>query len=320
MTATVMPADLEQFRRDFAAVTGLPLSDIGALPDADHKSGGGYHCGCQDIKDISKWGSAGSSTADYSVRQSRDRITGNVCSAKDHGLEWRNGGRAAAIRYNNLLVAQMRAGDPELAALRAVNFTPDGVVKRRYDSNSPGAGIISSTDTVLWHTHEEFWRNTANTTIRARTFARMLQIARAAVMNVPLSNVTGGSTMDSEWHTGGASGPFITQGNPGYAGQQRDTALAFTYQAATEARGDVAEIKVMLQALTTAHPEISDEDMAQIRDEARAGALDAIRAGTADLVAAIVAALPSTGSGPGGGITADDVEAALREVFADAAS
>jgi len=39
----------------------------------------------------------------------------------------------------------------------------------------------------------------------------------------------------SEWHTGEESGAFLTQGNPGYAKQQRDTALAFTWEAAHEA-------------------------------------------------------------------------------------
>lgn len=44
-----------------------------------------------------------------------------------------------------------------------------------------------------------------------------------------------GGQMPSEWHTGEPSGPFLTQGNPGYLKQQRDTALAFTWEAAHEA-------------------------------------------------------------------------------------
>jgi hypothetical protein len=50
-----------------------------------------------------------------------------------------------------------------------------------------------------------------------------------------LFNLIGGA-MPSEWHTGEPSGPMLTQGNPGYAGHQRDTALAFTWQAAHEAQ------------------------------------------------------------------------------------
>jgi len=41
--------------------------------------------------------------------------------------------------------------------------------------------------------------------------------------------------MASEWHEGDESGAFLTQGNPGYAGPQRDTALAFSWEAAHEA-------------------------------------------------------------------------------------
>ena len=45
-----------------------------------------------------------------------------------------------------------------------------------------------------------------------------------------------GESMASEWHVGSESGAFLTQGNPGYVGQQRDTALAFAWQAAQDAQ------------------------------------------------------------------------------------
>lgn len=180
MAATTLPEDLKSFRSAWMAKVGLGAAEVGALPDASHKAGGGYHCGVQDIKDIGKY-----PDRDYSTRQNRDRIGGNACCALDTGLTWGNGGQAAAIRFNNLLVQQMRANDADLAALRGVNFTPDGKVKRRYDSNNPSQGIIPSTDTVLWHTHLEWWRNTANTPQRQRSFERLLELADAAIGNKP---------------------------------------------------------------------------------------------------------------------------------------
>lgn len=44
-----------------------------------------------------------------------------------------------------------------------------------------------------------------------------------------------GGPMTSEWHTGAGQDPYLTQGNPGYAKQQRDTALAFAWEAAHKA-------------------------------------------------------------------------------------
>lgn len=177
---------LDGARRDFAAITATALSSWGMLPDEDHLDNGGYHCGCQDIIRIGKWATAGSSQADYSVRQERDRVGGNTCMAIDGPPKWGNGGDAAWIRHNNLLQQQLAAGDPELGALRAINYTPDGKVKRRYDTNNRAQGIIPSTDTVLWHTHYEFWRNTAGTDLLRRTVARMALIMRAAIAGTPV--------------------------------------------------------------------------------------------------------------------------------------
>lgn len=181
-------AILEAGRGEFAQITGTALSRWGMLPDQSHLDDGGYHCGCQDIIKIGKWATAGSSKADYSVRQERDRVGGNTCMAIDGPPGWGNGGDAAWIRHNNLLQKQLAAGDPELGALRAINYTPDGKVKRRYDTNNRAAGIIPSTDTVLWHTHYEFWRNTAGTALLRRTVARMAVIMRAAIIGIPVAD------------------------------------------------------------------------------------------------------------------------------------
>lgn len=102
----------------------------------------------------------------------------------------------------------------------------------------------------------------------------------------------------------------LTQGTPGYAGQQRDTALAFTWQAAAQAAATAAENNAMLKALTTAHPDISDEDMAQVRDEARAGALAGAQAASAGIVQSVL-----DGLSEGQALTKADVQEALESVF-----
>lgn len=183
---TTKEATLDAGRAEFAQITGTALANWGMLPDQDHLEGGGYHCGCNDIIRIGKWATAGSSKADYSVRQERDRVGSNVCMAIDGPPGWGNGGDAAWIRHNNLLQQALAEGDPELGALRAINYTPDGRVKRRYDTHCRSCGIVISTDTVLWHTHYEFWRNTAGTTLLRRTITRMGAIMRLAIVGMPL--------------------------------------------------------------------------------------------------------------------------------------
>lgn len=184
---TTKEAILDGARSEFAQITATALSSWGMLPDPAHLAGGGYHCGCADIIKIGKWATAGSAKADYSVRQARDRVGGNVCMAIDGPPKWGNGGDAAWIRHNNMLQQALAAGDPELGALRAINYTPDGKVKRRYDTNCRSCGIVPSTDTVLWHTHYEFWRDTAGTELLRSTVARMAQIMRAAIIGIPIS-------------------------------------------------------------------------------------------------------------------------------------
>lgn len=183
----VADPDLDRFRHDLAALIGVPVSEVGMLPDEDHLQGGGYHCGRADLRKIGKFhlpvlAYVGSSGEDYSVRQLRDRnAVDDHSAAVDVPDGWGHGGNAAWIRANNMVLSLMQAGDPELAALRAMNFTPDGKVKRRYDTNSRGAGVIASTDTVLWHTHWEFWRDTLGTAVLRRTLARLLVIVKAAI-------------------------------------------------------------------------------------------------------------------------------------------
>lgn len=188
----VADPDLDRFRHDLAALIGVPVSDVGMLPDEDHLEGGGYHCGRKDLVKIGKFhppaaAHIGSGTEDYSVRQLRDRNTVDErAAAVDEPDGWGHGGNTAWVKSNNMILAAMQSGDAGLAALRAMNFTPDGKVKRRYDTNSRSAGVIASTDTVLWHTHWEFWRDTLGTPVLKRTLARLLVIIRAAIEGRPV--------------------------------------------------------------------------------------------------------------------------------------
>jgi uncharacterized protein len=219
---TNAPPDLAAFRTGTVIpLTGLQGDNVGIAPDAAHLSSGGYHVGCADIQSISRW------NVDYSTRQSRDRQqpNTNVSSAMDIGDDWPHGGRAAWLRFNNLLVAQLRGRDPELAALRAVNFSPDGTARKRYDSLNPGDGVINSTDSVYMHTHLEWWRDTVGTTSRARSLARIGQIIDAAIRNIPLEDDMG-AKQDAEVSNANRYGWALVAGLPKVDGIYNPDVLA----------------------------------------------------------------------------------------------
>lgn len=181
------PSDLLSLRSRFAEEAGLAVTDIGIAADESHLTGGGYHCGGLDLRRINAIG-----RDDYSIRQPRDRAYyqwelahgSNWASAMDLGEAWKRGGRGAWIRFNNLFRAQLGAKDPALAAVRGVNYTPDGTTKRRFDCLTHQES--SSADTVTWHTHIEWWRDTIATAVRAYSINRLVQIAIAARDNVAL--------------------------------------------------------------------------------------------------------------------------------------
>lgn len=177
---TIVNNQYRTFVANIRRITGLGAVEVGVAPDPAHLATGGYHVGPADIRAIGRW------DTDYSTRQPRDRIGGNDASAWDIGDDWPKGGRAAWLRFNNLLVQQLQAGDPALAAMRATNFSPDGTARRRYDTNNRGQGVIASTDTVYMHTHGEMWRDQAGTAALDVAFRRIEQIAEAAIANQPL--------------------------------------------------------------------------------------------------------------------------------------
>lgn len=132
-----------------------------------------------------------------------------------------------------------------------------------------------------------------------------------------------GGTGMSEWYIGalpaGLRGDQVTQGPPGEwpQFQQRDTVIAWGAYYAKRAADDTAKILGIVEALATANPDISDEDIAAIKAAAKAGTAETLTGFREQLVAAVVDALPN-GGGSGGGYNVEQVQAALRAVFADA--
>lgn len=188
------------FVANMRRITGLGAVEVGVAPDQSHLASGGYHCGPDDIRRIGRW------STDYSTRQARDKIGGNDASAFDVGDDWPRGGRAAWLRWNNLFLRQLQAADPALASVRAINFSPDGTARRRYDTFNRAQGVISSTDSVYMHTHGETWRDQAGTPALDRAFRRIEQMADVAIRNIALPAEGGYSVSDSQLIANGERG------------------------------------------------------------------------------------------------------------------
>lgn len=312
---TSAPSDLQAFRAEGMQVTGLAGDAFGIAPDASHLAGGGYHVGVSDIGRIGKYhgpasANIGSSTEDYSVRQRRDRREGtNTSSAADVGSTWKYGGRAAWIRWNNLLYAEMRDHPERLPALRAINVALDGRTKQRYDQNSRSAGLIPSTDTVDSHTHLEFWRDTEGS--RKATLDRIVQLMHAAVSGTnpaPAQEVDMqlGDALKIPNYDSDPALPAVESTNVGVA-------LGVASQRSWQAMRNTKLLLDLTKAIA-AKVDIDPAELAAIEDAAKAGAAEAFAEQRTQLVADIKAALPQ-GAGT---FTLEQVEAALRAVFADA--
>lgn len=156
--------------------------DVGIAGDERHQKTGGYHIGRSGLAAIGRYhpqAHAGDPNEDYSARTARDRrgLDENA-SAMDVGDNWPRGGRPAWIRFNNLLVAALRANDPALSAVRGVNYTPDGATKLRTDREQHWA-VSGSSDSVDMHTHIEFYRDTEGH--RDGVFARLVALIGQAI-------------------------------------------------------------------------------------------------------------------------------------------
>jgi hypothetical protein len=176
---TFSPADLRTVQRMICAHTGLNPNAVGMIGNAAHK--GGYHRGRDDLREF------GVLNSDYSVETARDkRGLSNAASALDIGYrwpktDWRHDNNAAWLRFNAFCLADIRSHHPAWTVCRAMNFSPDGVKKKRIDPFR-SMDIIKSTDTVDVHTHFEFWRDTEGQ--RAGAFKdRLEQLIIAAITN-----------------------------------------------------------------------------------------------------------------------------------------
>lgn len=121
--------------------------EVGIVPDSDHH--GGYHCGEGQV-----------SADDYSVRESeRDRRgLDGYSSAIDIGYFAITTSRGFFDLYdlNGWLVNLWDRGDPDIADLREVIYSPDGKVVRRKDK----LGLrISGDSSHTTHTHLSEFRD-----------------------------------------------------------------------------------------------------------------------------------------------------------------
>lgn len=172
---TNAPADLLGFRVGVQQRTGLTAVEVGIVGDSAHAATGGYHEGLTDLT------RAGVINTDYSVRLPRDKAgLTESASAFDIGYRWPRGGNAAWLRFNNLFAADLRANHPALAAVRAINYSPDGTRKVRIDREN-GWREQSTTDVVDIHTHGEMYRDTEGK--RQAALDRLLQLIDAAIAN-----------------------------------------------------------------------------------------------------------------------------------------
>jgi hypothetical protein len=264
---TNAPADLLAVRRYLLTTTGLSGDAVGIVGDPDHAASGGYHEGNDDLARV------GRLNTDYSKKESaRDRPGTNAASALDIGDFTRGGVSLRSVSLG--LVAACQRGDARCRDVREVIYTPDGSTVRRFDR----LGIRSTGDSShLFHTHISFFRDSEGRRDRPDNVLGLL----AELIE---GKSTGGDDMGSSW-----TEP-LTQGAPGYAGHQRDTALAFTWQHAATAADGVAKL------LTAAAAEVA-------RDAAARAAIDA-------LAAAITAG--------GGSVDVAAVKAAINDAVHDA--
>lgn len=169
---TNAPADLLGLRSTLQQLTGLSAVDVGIVGDAAHARSGGYHIGRSGLVAAGVW------STDYSVRLTRDRNGATEsASAMDVGAGWKQG-RATWLRWNQLLANALRANEPALAAVRAINYSPDGTTKWRLDREA-GWRTASTSDTVDIHTHVEWYRDTEGH--RQASLDRIAGLAQQAI-------------------------------------------------------------------------------------------------------------------------------------------
>lgn len=190
---TNAPSDLLTWRNEILRRTGLTGVSVGIVGDDAHASSGGYHIGKSGLIAIGRYHApptahVGSDTEDYSARLLRDRqgLDENA-SAADIGDDWPHGGRAAWLRYNNLVAAALKGNDPALAPMRAINYSSNGTNRLRISRES-GFAEKPSTDSVTTHTHHEWYRDTEGR--RTECLARLLEFIDRAIAGGTVSTTS----------------------------------------------------------------------------------------------------------------------------------
>ena len=274
---TTAPSDLLEFRRQIQSRTGLPAVSLGIVGDSAHAASGGYHEGRDDLTRVGRVGT------DYSTRLARDKAgLTNSASAMDIGYHWSHGGDAAWLRFNGLLTSQLHAGDPALAAIRAVNYSPDGRRKQRMDRQT-GWATESTTDTVDVHTHIEWYRDTEGK--RQASISRLLELIDAAIANHPAS-IQEVPDLDTTQASQLANVAYTTTQIP-----QGTTRIPLHVWASFEAAA-VARIEAALAASAQ-------------REQAALAAIQALAAGGTSVdTSAVVAAVKATGDQTSQAVTA----------------
>jgi hypothetical protein len=177
--STEAPADLKSLRTAVMHETGITDGvEVGIVGDVAHAARGGYHISGDDINRAGRFG------ADFSTKRARDHFLPNpFACAVDIGDDWPRGGRAAWLRFGNNVAWELIHTD-EMPSIRAINYSPDGTSKKRFDRANRADGVIDSTDTVTIHTHIEFWRDSEGR--RDEDLQRLLAHVRAARDNTTL--------------------------------------------------------------------------------------------------------------------------------------
>lgn len=194
--ATQAPPDLLQFRQWAMAETGLtdPV-EVGIVGDPAHEERGGYHISGDGIN------AKGKLSTDYSTKRPRDHfLPSPYASAVDVGDNWPRGGRTAWLRFGNNVSWELIHHPEAMPTIRAINWSPDGTAKKRYDTANPAQGVIDSTDTVDIHTHVERWRDAQGTAQGLADLVRLRAHIIAARDNtsitVALAQLTGDDMAD----------------------------------------------------------------------------------------------------------------------------
>jgi hypothetical protein len=182
--STEAPADLKSLRAAVMQETGITdVVEVGIVGDVAHAARGGYHISGDDINRAGRFGS------DFSTKRARDHFLPNpFACAVDIGDDWPRGGRAAWLRFGNNVAWELIHTD-EMPSIRAINYSPDGTSKKRFDRANRADGVIDSTDTVTIHTHIEFWRDSEGR--RDEDLQRLLAHVRAARDNTTLADEFG---------------------------------------------------------------------------------------------------------------------------------